>query len=253
MRALRRLRSYGVPEARILVTGYPLPGELLGGESLDALRRNLAARLVRLDPHRAFRESWPDELRVFLGELPAEEEGRPALLTYAVGGAGAQADLVKKFLPSLRAEVLEGRLRLALVAGVRPRVRDLFLEALGRARLEDRVEVLFERDVESYFRSFNRLLAGTDVLWTKPSELTFFGALGLPLILSRPVGVHEWYNRRWARESGAGLKQRDARYAGQWLKEWLEDGILAAAAWSGFMRLPKFGLYRIARLFRAGV
>jgi len=57
--------------------------------------------------------------------------------------------------------------------------------------------------------------------------------------------VHEWYNRRWARESGAGLKQREARFAAEWISDWLADGVLAAAAWAGYMRLPKFGLYRI--------
>jgi len=83
------------------------------------------------------------------------------------------------------------------------------------------------------------------VLWTKPSEMTFYGALGLPLVLAPPVGVHERYNRRWAREGGAGLKQREARFASEWIGDWLADGLLASAAWAGYMRLPKFGLYRI--------
>jgi catechol 2,3-dioxygenase-like lactoylglutathione lyase family enzyme len=60
-----------------------------------------------------------------------------------------------------------------------------------------------------------------------------------------PVGVHERYNRRWAREGGAALKQRDARFAAEWLGDMIADGTLAAAAWAGFMRLPKFGLERI--------
>ena len=30
-----------------------------------------------------------------------------------------------------------------------------------------------------------------------------------------------------------------------WLTEWLEDGVLAAAAWAGFQHLPNRGLYRI--------
>ncbi len=64
-------------------------------------------------------------------------------------------------------------------------------------------------------------------------------------MLAPPVGVHEWYNRRWARDSGSGLKQREARFAAEWLSDWLQDGVLAAAAWAGYMRLPKFGLYRI--------
>jgi hypothetical protein len=64
------------------------------------------------------------------------------------------------------------------------------------------------------------------------------------------VGVHERHNRRWVRESGAGFKQRDARFAGEWLNDMLVEGALADAAWAGFVRLPKFGLYRILDLVR---
>jgi hypothetical protein len=83
-----------------------------------------------------------------------------------------------------------------------------------------------------------------DLLWTKPSELAFHGALGLPLVFCPPIGAHEVYNRRWALESGAGLKQRDPRHAAEWIADWLHDGTLARAAWNGFMRLSKFGMYR---------
>ena len=92
---------------------------------------------------------------------------------------------------------------------------------------------------------FHARLADVDVLWTKPSEMTFFGALGLPLLFCPPIGVHEAYNRRWAIEAGAGVKQREPAFAAEWLDDWLADGTLAGAAWSGYMRLPKFGLYRI--------
>src|SRR5512141_1469826 len=92
-RAARRLRSYGVPEDRIVFTGFPLPDALVGGPALPALKANLAARLVRLDPSGEFRRAVPEELAQFLGALPRDEEGRPPLLTYAVGGAGAQAEL----------------------------------------------------------------------------------------------------------------------------------------------------------------
>ena len=53
-------------------------------------------------------------------------------------------------------------------------------------------------------------------------------------------------------ESGAGIKQRDPRFAGEWIAEWLGSGTLAAAAWSGFLRLPKFGLYRILQAVAPG-
>lgn len=48
-------------------------------------------------------------------------------------------------------------------------------------------------------------------------------------MLGAPVGVHERVNRRWVRESGAGVKQRDPRFAGEWLADMLDDGALAAA------------------------
>jgi hypothetical protein len=254
-RAGRRLRAYGVPAHRITFTGFPLPHELLGGVRLPALRRNLAARLVRLDPTREFRRSYREELAQFLGPLPEEEEGRPPLLVFAVGGAGAQADMARHFLPSLRPAIEEGRLRLALVAGVRAEVEARFRGALAHAGLEAAVgsgiEILQAPTLEQYFERFDALLARADVLWTKPSELTFYGALGLPLLFAPPVGVHERYNRRWARDAGAGFAQREISFAWQWLSDALDDGTLAGAAWSGFMRLPKHGLYRILDLVGA--
>jgi len=248
-RAARRLRAYGVPEERITFTGFPLPDALVGGPALPILKRNLAARLVRLDPSGEFRRSVPEELAHFLGALPREEEGRPPLLTFAVGGAGAQAGMARHFLPGFRRALEAGLLRIALVAGVRPEVEGRFREEVRRAGMEPLLggplEILCAPGFPEYYARFNALLARTDVLWTKPSELTFYGALGLPLVLAPPVGVHERYNRRWARDSGAGLKQRDARFASEWITDWLADGMLAAAAWAGYMRLPKFGLYRI--------
>ncbi|HVT57747.1 MAG TPA: hypothetical protein VHR45_05050 [Thermoanaerobaculia bacterium] len=249
-RALDRLRAYGVPRAQIEYTGFPLPAELLGGPALDTLRRNLAARLVRLDRHAVFRGQARGEIQQFLGEeLPADQQGRAPLATFTVGGAGAQARLARALLRSLAPLVAERRLRLCLAAGVRPEIAARFRRWVEEAGLEERlgdgVTIFQAESLESYFPSFNSLLAETDILWTKPSEMTFFGALGIPLVFSQPVGIHERYNRRWAIENGAGLKQRDPRFAGDWLREWLSEGTLAAAAWSGFMRLPKFGLFQI--------
>jgi hypothetical protein len=248
-RAARRLLAYGVPEARITFTGFPLPDALVGGIQLPVLKRNLASRLVRLDPTGEFRRSIPEELAHFLGALPPEEEGKPPLVTFAVGGAGAQAELARAFLPGFRRLLDAGQVRLALVAGVRPEVEARFREAVHGARLEGHlggaVQIVRAASFPDYYARFNALMAETDVLWTKPSELTFYAALGLPLVCAPPVGVHERYNLRWARESGAGVKQRDARFAAEWLADWLADGLLASAAWAGYMRLPKFGLYRV--------
>jgi hypothetical protein len=172
-------------------------------------------------------------------------------LTFAVGGAGAQVGLVSRFLPSLRRLLNEGRLELVLVAGIRAEVAAELRASVERAGLRRQLDpggsirIVYESDFESYLRTFNQVLAQTDVLWTKPSEMTFFAGLGLPVVFSAPVGTHEQYNRRWAREEGAGLKQRDPRFAGEWLKDWLKDGTLAGAAWNGFTRMPSRGLYQI--------
>jgi hypothetical protein len=255
LRAQRRLRSYGVPESRIVYTGFPLPDELVGGPSLSALRQNLAARLLRLDPLGKFRSQARHDIDAFLGPLPPAAAAAPPLLTFAVGGAGAQTRIAREFLPSFRHALSTGRIRLALVAGVRPSVADQFEDWIREADMASElghgIRIVVERDWSAYYRSFNALLAETDILWTKPSELVFYAALGLPEILAWPVGVHERYNRRWVTEAGAGFKQNDPRFAGQWVLDWLNDGTLAAGAWSGFLRLPKFGSHRIADLVRA--
>jgi hypothetical protein len=248
-RAVHRMRAYGVPRDQIEFTGFPLPHELVGGPDLITLRKNLVGRLVRLDRKRVFRGQARGEIHHFLGELPEDQEGKPPLLTFSVGGAGAQADLARPLLKGLRPMIEEDRLRISLVAGVRGEIAARFREWVKEAGLEDRlgqgVDVFLAASLDEYFPRFNELLAETDILWTKPSEMTFFSALGLPLVLSDPVGVHERYNRRWAIENGPGLKQRDPLHAEYWMREWLNEGTLAAAAWYGFLRMPKFGLYQI--------
>jgi hypothetical protein len=252
-RAGRRLRAYGVPEAQITMTGFPLPHELLGGDGSSAdggtlvtARRNLSARLVRLDPAHAFRRSIAPELERQLGPLPPDD-GRPPMITFAIGGAGAQVGLARQFLPGLASSLRAGNFRLSFIAGVRPEVRAALADAVAQARLDDcpNVAILFEREHHAYFTRFHALLAETDILWTKPSEMTFFAALGLPILLAPAMGVHEQYNARWARECGAALALRDLRCVAEWLGDWLTDGTLAAAAWNGWLRMPKRGLYRI--------
>lgn len=244
-RTVRRLQAYGVAADRIHLTGFPLPQDLVGGPDLGRLRDLLACRLVRLDPSGRFRGQFRDELERFVGPLPTGQAGCPPLLVFAIGGAGAQLAVVRTVLPALKDLLLRGRLRLCLVAGTRPAVNRVFqrwLDQNGLLHLHgDGIEILWDRSVPSYLARFNSLLEEADVLWTKPSELTFYGALGIPLILSRPVGVHERSNRQWALHRGVAFKQEHPGFAGLWLQEWLQDGTLAAAAWSGALRIPKRG------------
>lgn len=248
-RAARRLHAYGVPDSQVAVTGFPLPPSLLGGRDLSQLKRNLAARIARLDPRGMFRESHAQEVEHFLPVSLDVADPKPPHVVFAVGGAGAQAGLAERFLPGFRRPLERRQLRLTLVAGVRHDVAQTFFDAIGRAGLDgllgQGLDVLHEPQIMSYFTRFNELLADTDVLWTKPSELSFFAALGLPLLLAPPVGRHEKYNLRWVREAGAGMKQREAHWVADRLLDWVEEGALAGAAFAGYMRLPKFGTYRI--------
>ncbi len=253
-RVTRRLRAFGVPKERIIDSGFPLPDSLVGGGELVHLRSNLARRLVRLDPKRRFYARARHELRRFLHETtpePAVATNEPVHLMFAVGGAGAQAQFVDACLPALAPLLRAGRMRMTLVAGTHTHVRDHFLERCAAHRLEHapHVRVLYEPTTDRYFDAFDTCLADVDVLWTKPSELTFYGALGLPLILAPPVGVHERKNQRFAREHGVALKQRNPRDLAERLHEWLDDGVLAAAAWAGYLSFPKTGTLTIAEHF----
>lgn len=260
-RVVRRLRSFGVPERNISLTGFPLPPLLTQSSDTSTPEQRLAERIVRLDPRGVFRSLHGPEVSLLLqgnGARESRPKGTgPVYLMFAVGGAGAQADLVEQFLPSLRPMILGGQLRLQLSAGTRPEVRSRFVAAVTRSGLEQALErditIIDGVDFKSYYEAFNRALLRTDVLWTKPSELSFYPALGFACILSRPLGSHERYNRRWLREHGVGLKQQRLDHAQGWIEEWLEDGTLAAAAWSGFVRLPKHGTEQIAERVRAGM
>jgi hypothetical protein len=237
-RARRRLVSYGVRPDNARLTGFPLPHELVGGRERSALKHNLARRLSRLNVQGSVREVAEREL----GALPTPDA--PPLVVFAVGGAGAQVPLAKALIRGMKPQLEREQFRLALVAGRRAEVATALRRELETVRVRG-VELLEESDVFRYFERFNELLARADVLYSKPSELTFFAALGLPFVAAPPVGVHEGWNLRSAQDRGAALPQHDPRFAGEWLLEWLDTGVLAGAALNGFLRLPQTGLYDI--------
>jgi hypothetical protein len=94
-RAADRLRSYGVPLERVEVTGFPLPFDLVGGSDESAARRNQERRL----------------------EVLSGRGSRPARLTFAVGGAGAQVSPARTLVRELIPALCERRITITLVAG----------------------------------------------------------------------------------------------------------------------------------------
>jgi len=244
----RRLLAYGVPEEHIYLTGFPLPGE-----NVARVQEDLRRRLARLDPERLFYPRLKEVIEREVGPLETVES--PVTITYAVGGAGAQKEVGAKLLASAADSIREGRLRINLVAGIRQEIATFFEEqvrlcGLGK-QLGSGVRVLLEPDKHRYFDRFNEWLRDTDILWTKPSELVFYTALGIPLVMTEPLGAHEEYNREWILELGAGITQEDPQYAAEWLLERITCGILAEAAFAGYLKAPRQGTENIRRLLFA--
>ncbi len=249
-RVVERLRLYGVPQERIYLTGFPLPKTSIGGPEATIAKHDLAARICNLDPHHIFIEKYQKTLHDTLGASYCDfKKHHPLTLTFCVGGAGAQRELGIVIAKSLRQAILQKRIRLNLEAGTREVVGDYFMSELKRMRfgkaLGEWVRVHSYKDRPSYFRGFEKTLRTTDILWTKPSELSFYCGLGIPIIMAPPIGSQEDFNRKWLFTVNAGTDQLDPMYTGEWLFDWIESGGLARFAWNGYIEAPTHGTYRI--------
>ena len=185
-----------------------------------------------------------------------ERTGRALSITFAVGGAGAQTETARDILESLARSLKEHRMRLNLVAGVRQDVRDYFMKIIRqRTGLEPElgkcVRVLFTATKDEYLPTFNALMRETDVLWTKPSELCFYAGLGIPIVMSPPLGAHEERNQTALMRAGAGYPQEDPRAAVEWLSDWTQNGLLAIGAFNGYLHVANRGTENIKRVLLA--
>lgn len=253
LRVVERLKLYGVKEDNIFFTGFPLPKENIGGQAMSLLKHDLGARIVNLDPNDLTRHKFGHIINYHLGKkhLP-KRSNHPITITFAVGGAGAQADLGVHILTSLRQKILSERIRVIVVAGSREDVKKQYECVLKELGLEEQigksVSILYEKTKQDYFISFNKALRTTDVLWTKPSELSFYAGLGLPIIMAPSIGSQEVFNRIWLKTIAAGITQDDPRYTDEWLFDWIKSGWLARAALNGFIEAPIMGTYAIEKL-----
>ncbi|MCC6028979.1 MAG: hypothetical protein LM591_02435 [Candidatus Korarchaeum sp.] len=244
-RVAERLRDYGV-RREIHVTGFPLPLELIG-EDMIILKGDFSKRLVNLDPNGIFIDKYSSLLKEKLGGMPSSSD-HPLTIMFSVGGAGVQARLGVALMRKLRDILAKGELKLLISVGVRSKLRDYYLHWMDRLGLRDRVGLIFSEDPESYIREFNSALRKSDILWTKPSELSFYAALGIPIIASEPVGSHEVSNLRFLIKGGYGMEQGDVRYLEQWFFDWLRSGYFAEKAIRGFLELEKLGALNVRRV-----
>jgi len=260
-RVVERLKLYGVKPENIFLTGYPLPLENIGHlplgpprgrvPDLEILKEDLAHRILNLDPKRRYFQKYEVLIKKHLGKLP-QKSNHPLTLMFSVGGAGAQKEIGIKILKSLAKKIKAEEIKVILSTGIREKVREYFLKNIKYLGLEDTLgkstEIIFEKDIESYFRNFNLALRKTDILWTKPSELSFYAALGIPIIISPPIGSQEEFNLRWLLKSGFGILQENPNYIKEWFFDWLEMGYFAECAMQGFIEGEKLGTFNIKKI-----
>jgi hypothetical protein len=153
--------------------------------------------------------------------------------------------LLKKLLK----HILKKEVKLNLVAGSRNDVNSYFKELISSLKLSDNenINIIYHPQKVEYFKLFNKCIRESDILWTKPSELSFYSALGLPIIMSEPVGSQEVFNREWLMEIGAGLDSLDLKYVDEWLFDWQKDGRLARASLNAYLNAPRYGTENIIK------
>ncbi len=253
-RAIQRLNQYGVPDERVFLTGFPFPKSVLGNKDLDVLREDQGQRLYYLDPKEVF---WPlhgQSVAHFLGRNACRfKRKRRLTITYAVGGAGAQKEFGFQIARSLREKLKSGEVVLNLVAGVRAEVEEYFQNVKNELLPGcDNLRVLYSPSKDQYFDQFAQTMRHTDILWTKPSELSFYAGLGIPIIMSPHIGAQELYNQKWLLEIQAAFPQEDPEYTAEWLYDLLNAGRLAECSWDGFLKARKYGTYKIEEILRTG-
>jgi len=253
-RVEQRLQMYGVNPDNIFVTGFPLPDELVGGVKETKLRKNLSARLSNLDPEKKYLKRYGESVKEHLGSsnFPPKKH-HPLTITFAVGGAGAQRELGIEIVKSLKAEICKNKVQIILVAGVHKQVAEFFTKSvkelgLSKELKQNKIQVLFSNTKADYFNQFNRDLRRTDILWTKPSELSFYTALGIPIIIADPIGSQELFNQGWLKAIGSGTRMEDPQFTNQWLFDWLKTGWFAEAAMQGFLEASTSGVDNISKI-----
>ncbi|MCX6718118.1 MAG: hypothetical protein NTY81_00740 [Candidatus Staskawiczbacteria bacterium] len=245
-----RLKLYGVKPENIFLTGYPLPKENIG-ENLEILRDDMRNRLINLDPQKKYRKIYEPLVRDVLGVFP-EKSNHPLTIMFSVGGAGAQKEIPLEAINSLKEKVKAQKLRFIIAVGIREELKKYYAENIKGLKLDGWIHVLSGKTTTEYFKIFNEALRETDVLWTKPSELSFYAGLGLPIIIAPIIGSQEDFNKRWLLHVGAGMAQENPKYAEQWFYDSLNAGDLAESAMQGFMEIEKKGTYNIEKIINNG-
>ncbi len=244
-----RLLQYGVLPEHIALTGYPLPKENIGGEDLSIVKKDMGHRLLNLDPSGKYRSLYSPLINSYLGQLPSHPN-HPLTLLFSIGGAGAQKEIALQIVNSLRSKIKNKELKFIISVGTRQELIVYFNNHIKDLLADGWVTILSGKTMNEYFDAFNKALRTTDLLLTKPSELSFYAALGIPIIIQTSIGSQEDFNRRWLTHIGAGILQENPDYMAEWLFDMLETGDFAEAGMQGFVEIEKLGTYNIEKIIQ---
>lgn len=230
-KAAERLLMYGVQNSRIHLTGFPFAHELIGGYSQEIALQNFKKRMKLLDnPY----DISPDS---------------PLEIAYVVGGAGAYSDIGMKIANLLRNEIEEGLIVLHLVAGIKGEIICSYHNfKQNRFPKSNNLKIVGSNKLPDYFNQFNELMSHIHILWTKPSELVFYSALGIPIIMTDPLGPQEEANHAWVLETGVGTDQYISKYTNLWLMNRLNSKEFSRMASNGWNKGIRTASYKIPEI-----
>lgn len=244
-----RLKLYGVKRENIILTGYPLPKENIGGEEMKIIKKDIGYRILNLDPAGRYRRLYAPLLKNYIGELP-RMPNHPLTLMFSIGGAGAQKEIAFGILDNLKEKIRKKELRMIISIGIKEELREYFRKRLRGLELDGWAHILSGKNMKEYFDKFNEALRTTDILMTKPSELSFYAGLGIPIVIEPSIGSQEDFNRRWLTHVGAAVLQENPKHTNEWLFDLLNSGDFAEMAMQGFIEIEKMGTYNIEKIIQ---
>jgi len=230
-KAANRLLLYSVNPNNIHLTGFPLPKKLIGESSENVATQNYLKRKKYLSiPHQISSNS-------------------PLEIAYIVGGAGAYSKIGKEIALSFRDEINKGTVVLYLVAGIKKSIIDDYNAFIEKEFSESHsIRLVYGVDQNDYFNKFTDLMANIHIIWTKPSEIVFYSALGIPIIMTDPLGPQEKANREWLIESGAGIDQYLSKHTNLWVINRLNKGIFYEMTCNGWENGIRSATYKIPEI-----
>ena len=219
---------------------------------MDILKKDLSYRLLNLDPKGKYRKIYKPLIKGYLGDLP-EKPNHPLTIMFSIGGAGAQKEIGLQIINNLIERIKAKQLRVIISVGVREELRKYYEDNVRGLKIDGWAHILSGKNMDDYFEKFNKALRTTDILWTKPSELSFYSALGIPIIIAPPLGSQEDFNKKWLMHIGSGIEEENPKYADQWLFDLLNSGDLAEMAMQGFIEIKCLGTYNIEHIINKEV